>query len=127
MAHAQGSSGIVNAINAGVRSIEHGIFLDDECIELMLAHDIWLVPTLVAPHAVLEATARGEVHEPAVVAKAQSVIETHSIAVEKAIAAGVKIALGTDAGISKHGENLRELDLLVQCGMSTLAAWEAAT
>lgn len=127
MAHAQGAAGIANAIRAGVRSIEHGIHLDDECIELMLEHDVWLVPTLVAPLAVLEAAERGEVHEPAVVEKARSVVELHSAAVRRAIAAGVRLALGTDAGISLHGQNLRELELIVECGMDPVAAWRAAT
>ncbi|MFC7572862.1 amidohydrolase family protein [Klenkia terrae] len=59
MAHAQGAEGIKNAVRAGIRSIEHGIFLDDEAIELMLEHGTWLVPTLSAPRAVLAAVAAG--------------------------------------------------------------------
>jgi imidazolonepropionase-like amidohydrolase len=127
MAHAQGADGIKNAVRAGVRSIEHGIYLDDEAIELMLAAGTWLVPTLVAPVAVLEAAERGEVHEPAVLAKAQQVVEVHRGAVRRAIAAGVQVAFGTDTGIGIHGENLRELALLVECGMTPFAAWHAAT
>ena len=59
MAHAQGADGIKNAVRAGIRSIEHGIFLDDEAIELMLERGTWLVPTLVAPQGVIDARRRG--------------------------------------------------------------------
>lgn len=59
MAHAQAADGIKNAVRAGIRSIEHGIFLDDEGIDLMLANGTWLVPTLVAPQGVLDAVAAG--------------------------------------------------------------------
>jgi imidazolonepropionase-like amidohydrolase len=127
MAHAQGADGIKNAVRAGVRSIEHGIYLDDEAIELMLAHGTWLVPTLLAPLSVIEAAERGEVHEPAVLEKALEVASVHRGAVVKAVEAGVKIAMGTDTGIGPHGDNLRELQLLADCGLSPYAAWAAAT
>jgi imidazolonepropionase-like amidohydrolase len=69
MAHAQGAVGIKNAVRAGVRSIEHGSYLDEEAIELMLAHNTWLVPTLVAPRAVVAAAASGAGLSEAVVAR----------------------------------------------------------
>ncbi|TFV91864.1 amidohydrolase family protein [Blastococcus sp. CT_GayMR20] len=127
MAHAQGAEGIKNAVRAGVRSIEHGIFLDDEAIELMLAKGTWLVPTLLAPLSVIEAAERGEVHEPAVLDKALEVAAVHRDAVTRAVEAGVPIAMGTDTGIGPHGDNLRELQLLVDCGLSPYQAWAAAT
>ncbi|GGO82597.1 metal-dependent hydrolase family protein [Nonomuraea cavernae] len=127
MAHAQGVEGIKNAVRAGVRSIEHGIFLDDEAIELMLAHGTWLVPTLIAPTSVIEAAQRGELHEPAVLDKALEVASVHRDAVAKAIEAGVDIALGTDTGIGPHGDNLRELPLLAECGLPAYEVWAAAT
>lgn len=127
MAHAQGVEGIANAVRAGVRSIEHGIYLDEDTIRLMLANETWLVPTLAAPLAVLEAADRGEIREPEVVRKAHEVASVHVAAVRAAVAAGVRIALGTDAGISPHGDNLREVGLLVACGMTVLEAWTAAT
>jgi imidazolonepropionase-like amidohydrolase len=127
MAHAQGADGIKNAVRAGVRSIEHGIYLDDEAIELMLANGTWLVPTLLAPVAVIEAAERGEVHEPAVLDKALEVAAVHRSAVKKAVDAGVNIALGTDTGIGPHGDNLRELQLLADCGLTPYQAWAAAT
>ena len=75
MAHAQGADGIKNAVRAGIRSIDHGIYLDDEAIELMLAHGTWFVPTLVAPQGVLDAVDAGVSLPPAVVDKARMVID----------------------------------------------------
>src|SRR6185436_2037361 len=77
MAHAQGVEGIKNAIRAGVHSIEHGIYLDDEAIDLMLKHGTFLVPTLLAPLAVLEAGEKGGMPEYGV-RKSREVIEIHS-------------------------------------------------
>ena len=116
MAHAQGAEGIKNAIRAGIHSIEHGIFLDDEGIELMLAHGTYLVPTLVAPIGVLEAAEKGDVSEWAV-RKARETVEIHSENIAKAYRAGVRVAMGTDAGVVPHGTNLRELGLMADIGM----------
>lgn len=127
MAHAQGGEGIEAAVRAGVRSIEHGIYLDRRLADLMVEHGTVLVPTLVAPLGVLDAADRGEVREAAVVEKARRVVDRHREAVGIAIDAGVRIALGTDAGIAPHGRNLREIELLVDCGLDPLAAWTAAT
>jgi imidazolonepropionase-like amidohydrolase len=127
MAHAQGADGIKHAIRAGIRSIEHGIFLDDEGIELMLEHGTWLVPTLLAPRGVIEAADAG-VHLPAgVLDKARAVVETHRVAVGRAIEAGVRIAMGTDSGVTAHGRNLEELGLMGSLGMSPAAVLEATT
>src|SRR5262249_54041053 len=106
MAHAQATDGIKNALRAGVRSIEHGIYLDEEAIELMLRTGAWLVPTLVAPHAVLKAAREGSQLPDGVVTKAQDVIAAHAAAFKQAVAAGVKIAMGTDCGVGPHGSNL---------------------
>ncbi|GAB4073719.1 amidohydrolase family protein [Barrientosiimonas marina] len=126
MAHAQGSEGIKNAVKAGIHSIEHGIFLDDEAIELMLANDTFLVPTLLAPVAVLE-TADEKGMPDTAVQKARDVIEAHKASIEKAYKAGVKIAMGTDAGVMDHGTNLRELSLMTDIGMSPMEAIVAST
>src|SRR5246127_2087163 len=97
MAHAQATDGIKNAVRAGVRSIEHGIYLDDEAIDLMLSTGAWLVPTLVAPHAVLSAAKAGSQLPDGVLEKAQEVTTAHADAFARAVAAGVKIAMGTDS------------------------------
>lgn len=127
MAHAQGAEGIKNAARAGVRSIEHGIYLDDEAISLMLERGTWLVPTLAAPRAVLEAVAAGANIPDVVVDKARSVAEAHRQSVRMAVDAGVHIALGTDSGVGPHGRNLEELALLADCGMSPVQALVAGT
>jgi imidazolonepropionase-like amidohydrolase len=118
MAHAQATEGIKNAIRAGVRSIEHGVFLDDEAIEMMLAAGTWLVPTLVAPRAVLTAASSGSLLPDGVAAKAAAVIDAHADSFARAVAAGVKIAMGTDSGVGPHGQNLDELALMAQGGMA---------
>jgi len=127
MAHAQGAEGIKNAVRAGIHSIEHGIYLDDEAIELMLAHGTFLVPTLLAPLSVVEqAESKGNMPEYGV-RKARETIEIHSESIERAYRAGVTIAMGTDAGVMPHGTNLRELGLMCQIGMSPMEALVATT
>jgi len=127
MAHAQATEGIKNAIRAGIRSIEHGIYLDDEAIQMMLDAGTYLVPTLVAPLGVLEAADRG-VDLPAVILdKARAVVDVHRKSITKAIDAGVEIAMGTDSGVTPHGQNLRELGLMAELGMSASAVFESST
>ena len=127
MAHAQGTEGIKNAIRAGIRSIEHGIYLDDEAIEMMLAAGTWLVPTLAAPVNVLRAAEGGLDLPDAVVRKARDVVGIHTDSVRRAIAAGVKVAMGTDSGVGPHGTNLEELALMVGCGMTPAQSLAATT
>ena len=127
MAHAQATPGIKNAIRAGIRSIEHGIYLDDEAIEMMLDRGTWLVPTLVAPRGVIDAADAGAAIPEASVAKARDVVETHRASFAKAVAAGVRVAMGTDSGVTPHGENLRELALMVEGGMTPMQAIVAST
>ncbi|HEX5825339.1 MAG TPA: amidohydrolase family protein [Candidatus Limnocylindrales bacterium] len=127
MAHAQGADGIKNAVRAGIRSIDHGIYLDDEAIELMLERGTWFVPTLVAPQGVLDAVDAGVSLPPAVVDKARMVIDIHRAAFRHAVEAGVRIAMGTDSGVTPHGQNLRELELMGAGGMAPAAVLEATT
>jgi len=127
MAHAQAADGIKNAIRAGIRSIDHGIFLDDEGIELMLRNGTWLVPTLVAPRGVEEAAAAGAAIPEPILEKARAVMARHSEAIRHAIEAGVRIAMGTDSGVTPHGRNLRELALMAELGMAPAAVLEATT
>jgi imidazolonepropionase-like amidohydrolase len=127
MAHAQGADGIKNAVRAGIRSIDHGVYLDDEAIELMLARRTWFVPTLVAPQGVLDAVDAGVNLPPAVVDKARMVIDIHRAAFRRAVEAGVRIAMGTDSGVTPHGRNLHELQLMADGGMAPAAVLEATT
>jgi imidazolonepropionase-like amidohydrolase len=117
MAHAQGTEGIKRAIRAGIRSIEHGIYLDDEAIAMMLERGTYLVPTLVAPTGVLAAAERGAAIPQASLQKAREVVEAHRASIRRAAEAGVRIAMGTDSGVTPHGENLRELELMAEAGM----------
>ncbi|MEM9650980.1 MAG: amidohydrolase family protein [Actinomycetota bacterium] len=127
MAHAQATDGIKNAIRAGIRSIEHGIYLDDEAIEMMLAAGTYLVPTLIAPQGVLQARERGVEIPDVIMDKALAVIDVHRESIAKAMAAGVKIAMGTDSGVTPHGQNLEELNQMAQLGMSPADVWIAST
>ena len=118
MSHAQSTEGIKNAVRAGVRSIEHGIYLDDEAIQLMLDHGAYLVPTLVAPVGVIKAAEAGAGIPEGAVSKAREVIDAHRDSFRRAAEAGVKVAMGTDAGVIPHGTNLDELQLMADGGMS---------
>jgi imidazolonepropionase-like amidohydrolase len=127
LAHAQAADGIKNAVRAGVRSIEHGVQLDDEAIDLMLERGTWLVPTLVAPLGVLEAADAGMQLPPSVLEKAREVVDIHRESFRRAVEAGVTIAMGTDSGVVPHGRNLRELGLMAAGGMAPLDVITAAT
>ncbi|MGM5470158.1 amidohydrolase family protein [Flavobacteriaceae bacterium LMO-SS05] len=122
MAHAQGLDGVKNAIKAGVHSIEHGIYLDNETIDLMLEKEVYLVPTLLAVNSVIE----GE-HAEDIKDQAKKIRETHQNSIAKAYQAGVKIAMGTDSGIMQHGRNLEELQLMCDIGMSPAESIVSAT
>jgi imidazolonepropionase-like amidohydrolase len=127
MAHAQGNAGIKTAIRGGVRSIEHGIFLDEEAIEMMTDHGTWLVPTLTASLGVSEAIKSGVPIWPQAAEKERIIAGAAEASARAAITAGVKIAMGTDAPVYPHGKNLRELELLVRAGMKPAQALHAAT
>lgn len=126
MAHAQGAEGVKNALRAGVHSIEHGVYLDDEAIDLMLERGAFLVPTLLAALSVIETGEASGMPEHAIT-KAREAIDAHRESIRRAHAAGVKIAMGTDAGVMPHGTNLRELGLMVDIGMTPMEAIVATT
>ncbi|HEV2529927.1 MAG TPA: amidohydrolase family protein [Thermomicrobiales bacterium] len=127
MAHAQGSEGIKNAIKAGIHSIEHAMYIDDEVIELGLAAGTYFVPTLLAPLSVIEqAAATGAMPEYGL-RKARETIDAHRESIARAYKAGLKIAMGTDAGVMPHGTNLRELGLMADVGMSPMDVLVATT
>ncbi|WP_181274792.1 metal-dependent hydrolase family protein [Brevibacterium oceani] len=122
-AHAQGAEGIKAAIRGGVRSVEHGYGIDDEGIELMLEHGTFLVPTLSSALRVPDpAAVPGYLYEKKV---KWSAIARERVAA--ALAAGVKVALGTDSGVCPHGENLREPVHAVELGLSPMQAIVAGT
>jgi imidazolonepropionase-like amidohydrolase len=114
-------------VRHGARSIEHGIFLDDEAIELMLLNGTWLVPTLHAVQSLLTAIDEGASYPQAVVDKVHLVATAHEESIARAHAAGVKIAMGTDCGVGQHGTNLTELELMNKVGLSPLEALHATT
>ena len=127
-AHAHGVNGINAALRAGVDSIEHGTYLDDESIRLFKRHNAYLVPTILAGATVAEWAADPDSFLlPPQRAKAAEVGPKMLDMVRRAHAGGVKIAFGTDTGVSKHGENAREFALLVQAGLSPMEAIHAAT
>jgi imidazolonepropionase-like amidohydrolase len=125
--HAQGSEGILNAVLGGVDSIEHGIFLDERCLEEMLKRGTVLVATLAAVNRILSHANQGVPDY--VVEKASRVAERHRQSVRRFHQAGGKLAMGTDAGtpFNLHGENSEELEYLVEVGVSPLDALVAAT
>jgi imidazolonepropionase-like amidohydrolase len=128
MAHAQATEGIKAAVRNDIRSIEHGIYLDDEAIQMMLDRGTWLVPTLSAPRAVLAASEAGVRVPDEALRKTREVIDVHRDSFRRAVEAGVKIAMGTDSGVGPHGNNLEELALMVENStMSPLDAWTATT
>ncbi len=128
MAHAQGTEGIKNAVNAGVESIEHGIWLDDEVMAEMKRRGTFLVPTLVAPIWVLRNAekAPGSVL-PQSVRKTKEVMADHTASITRAIAEGLRVAMGTDSGVGPHGYNAEELEHYVACGMTPMQAIVSAT
>jgi imidazolonepropionase-like amidohydrolase len=130
MAHAQSPEGIQNAIRNGVDTIEHGIYLDDETIQMMLASKTIVVPTFAIVNALVEKGAEAGVPEYGLI-KAKAAHEEHVESIIRAHQAGVKIALGTDfcgPDIIPHGENAVELEILVnQVGMTTMEAIVSAT
>lgn len=121
-AHAHGTEGIKAAVRAGVATIEHGSVLDDEAIALMKQHGTYLVPT-----AYLRDRINLAVLPPLVRRKAETVLPLAAEGNRKAIAAGVKIAFGTDAAVYPHGENAKEFAVYVKLGMTPLAALQSAT
>ena len=117
-AHAHGAEGIKTAVRAGVASIEHGSFLDEEGARLMLQHGTYLVPTLSAGEAVLKAADAG-VLKGLRAQKARAAAAAMRNGVKIAVKDGVPIALGTDAGVGAHGTNGHEFTLMVEWGGMT--------
>ena len=126
-AHAQSTVGIKNAVAAGVTSIEHGVWLDEEAIAMMIEAGTYLVPTLTAPYHIADGAEAGV---PAyAVEKGQEALEDHIASYERAIGAGVRVAMGTDQGtpLNRPGENAQEAVRMAEHGLSPAAALLAAT
>lgn len=126
--HAHGDDGINAALAAGADSIEHGTMLTDESIKLFKKAGAYYVPTLSTVNGyIARLQADPNAYPPDVLAKVKWRIGVTGKSLEKAYPAGVKIAFGTDAGVSKHGRNADEFELMVKHGMSPMAAIQAAT
>jgi imidazolonepropionase-like amidohydrolase len=118
-AHAHGTAGIKAAVRAGVTSIEHGSILDAEAVGLMKDRGTYLVPTLMAGEQVSELARAGRL--PSFIAqKALTIAPRMAASFKLALDAGVKIALGTDAGVFPHGRNGHEFTLMVRGGMTPM-------
>jgi len=125
-AHAHGATGAKVAIRAGIDSIEHGSFLDDEALTMMKERGTYLVPTLMAAESVA-GLAGDRKFPPEIAAKGRAAGQAALQTVKRAIQMNVKIALGTDSAVTPHGKNAREFTLLVQGGMTSAQALRAGT
>lgn len=121
-AHAHGAEAAKRAIRAGIDSIEHGTFIDDEAMRMMVEHGTYLVPTLAVREGIAESK-----FPPAVQAKADLAIRQQDNMLRRAVAMGVKIALGTDAAVYPHGDNALEFQLMAADGMGAAKALVAGT
>ena len=127
-AHAHGAAGMKNAINAGVHSIEHATLMDEEAVDLMQSHGVYMVPTLSAL-ATTAACRRGCGIPDSALEKARAMTKRHQASFRQAHRRGLLIAMGTDAGtpFNAHGDNAQELDRMVAYGMTPMEAILAAT
>jgi len=126
-AHAHGKEGIRRAVEGGVDSIEHGTFLDDEIFALMKKNGTWYVPTVLAGAFVAEKAKEPGYFPEIVRVKAAAIGPQIQSTFGRAYKAGVKIAFGTDSGVSAHGDNGREFELMVEAGMPANVALQTAT
>ncbi|HKM79856.1 MAG TPA: amidohydrolase family protein [Candidatus Acidoferrum sp.] len=126
-AHAHGAEAAKRAIRAGIDSIEHGSFLDDEVLDMMRQHGTYLVPTLMAIQGLQEKFDRGLYVPPAIAAKAHAATNASHSTFQRALAKGVKIGLGTDAAVYPHGRNAEEFHQMVDLGMKPVDALKAGT
>jgi imidazolonepropionase-like amidohydrolase len=125
-AHAHGATGIRDAVLAGVDSIEHGSFINEEDIQLMKEHGTYLVPTLYLDDWLLENYQKLGLSD-SMIAKTKYVLPRAREHEARAFRAGVKVAFGTDSAVYPHGLNAREFPVMVKLGMTPLAAIQAAT
>ncbi|MFZ6819801.1 amidohydrolase family protein [Undibacterium sp. Ji22W] len=126
-AHAHGNEGIKRALRAGIDSIEHGTYMDDEAIALFKKNGAWYVPTISAGKFVAEKAKIPNYFSPLVQPKAAAIGPLIQSTFARAYKAGVKIAFGTDAGVFPNGDNAKEFRYMVEAGMPELAAIRSAT
>jgi imidazolonepropionase-like amidohydrolase len=126
-AHAHGAEGMKRAIRAGVRTIEHGTLMDDECIQLFKEKGAYYVPTIIAGRSSADSAKIPGYYHPYVVAKALEIGPQVQKTFAKAYKAGVKIAFGTDAGVFKHGKNALEFQYMLEGGMPVMESLKCAT
>jgi len=126
-AHAHGDEGMQRAIKAGVVSIEHGTYMSDETIRLMKEHGTYYVPTVSAGRFVAEKSKEDGYFPPIVRPKAAAIGPLIQATFQRAWAAGVKIAFGTDQGVAPHGDNAKEFIYMVESGMPPMKAIQSAT
>jgi imidazolonepropionase-like amidohydrolase len=125
-AHAHGNEGAKRAILAGIDSIEHGSFMQDDTLDLMKQRGTYLVPTLIAGESLGEKIDKGVYLPPAIVAKTRAALAARSQMFQHALAKGVKIGFGTDAAVYQHGRNAEEFHLMVDLGMKPIDALRSA-
>lgn len=126
-AHAHGDEGMQRAVRAGVKTIEHGTYMSETTMDLMIKMNAYYVPTITAGKEV-EENAKKPGYYPEMVAEKARVIGPQILSTfSKAYKKGVPIAFGTDAGVFKHGENYREFIYMVEGGMPAMAAIKSAT
>jgi imidazolonepropionase-like amidohydrolase len=126
-AHAHGVEGIKRALRAGVSSIEHGTYMDDEAIALFKKNGAWYIPTISAGRYVADRATQPGYYSPLVQPKAAAIGPLIQATAGRAWKAGVKIAFGTDAGVFPHGENAKEFAYMVEAGIPPIEAVRAAT
>jgi len=126
-AHAHGAEAMKRAIRAGVTSIEHGTFMDDEAIDLFRKNGVWLVPTIIAGKSVSDSARKPGYFPPIIAGKALAIGTKIQATFAKAYKAGVKIAFGTDAGVYAHGKNWMEFVYMTEAGMPPMEALKCAT
>jgi imidazolonepropionase-like amidohydrolase len=126
-AHAHGIEGMQRAIEAGVKTIEHGSYMDQETMELMKKHGTYLVPTITAGKAVADSAKIPGYYPDVVTPKALKIGPLIQNTFADAYKNGVNIAFGTDAGVFKHGKNAKEFGYMVEAGMPAMEAIQAAT
>ncbi|MBS1659752.1 MAG: amidohydrolase family protein, partial [Bacteroidetes bacterium] len=126
-AHAHGAEAMKRAIKAGVTSIEHGTFMDDEAIALFKKYGVWYVPTIIAGKSVADSAKKPGYYPPVIAGKAMQIGPIIQGTFAKAYKAGVKIAFGTDAGVYAHGKNWMEFVYMTEAGMPAMEALKCAT